>query len=45
MHPYTVHTTTGPVRVLARSREAAWLMITELEPAATILRIEQEGDW
>ena len=45
MHPYTVHTTTGPVRVLARSREAARLMIDELEPTATIIRIEREGDW
>ena len=45
MHPFIVHTTTGPVRVLARSRDSARLMIAELEPTATILRIERESDW
>ena len=45
MQTYTVHTSTGPVRVLARSRDAARLMIAELEPTATILRIERESDW
>lgn len=45
MQTYIVHTTTGPARVLARSAEAARLMIAELEPTSRILRIEREGQW
>lgn len=45
MHPYTVHTSAGPLRVCATSTAHAWLQARELAPAVTIQRIEREGDW
>jgi hypothetical protein len=42
---YVIHSTTGPWRVLARSVSHARLIAAELEPTATVLRIEREGQW
>jgi hypothetical protein len=45
MHAFIIHSTTGPWRVLARSVSHARLIAAELEPTATVLRIEREGQW
>jgi hypothetical protein len=45
MQTYIVHSSTGTWRLMAQSLQAARLTAAELEPAATILRIEREGQW
>jgi hypothetical protein len=45
MQTYIVHSSTGTWRLTARSLQAARLTAAELEPTATILRIEREGQW
>lgn len=45
MQTYVIHSSTGTWRLMARSLQAARLTVAELEPTATILRIEREGQW
>ena len=45
MHAFIIHSSTGPWRVLARSVSHARLIAAELEPTATVLRIERQGQW
>ena len=45
MRCYWVHSTAGSYRVVARSIEAVRILAAELEPTATVLRIEPESDW
>ena len=45
MTVFTIISTTGPWQVLARSVSDARLMAKELEPHATVIRIERLTDW
>lgn len=45
MHTYVIHSSTGTWRLVASSLQAARLTAAELEPTATVLRIEREGQW
>ena len=45
MRSYWVHSTAGSYRVVARSTEAVRILALELEPTATVLRVEPEFDW
>jgi hypothetical protein len=42
---YIIHSSTGPWRVLAKSVSHARIVASELEPDATVLRIEKEPEW